>query len=971
MRRWTWGSRLAGSALFAVALGAAAAGLPGEVGGEVAMGRNLTGDECRLRRVAPGAWGRAAERYQIYCDGWAQPSGALTRLAAGERTVAWWTGDSQWAQGIAESGDCLPARIEARFEGIDAATRRCEHRLGWRRLLLAARSGDSIVVADFLPNNAPLAERALLAALGRVELDAPSPQGRRLASLAAMEELYGKDDHLPSIRELGSYAELQALAWSLQEARQYRKSELAWQRVLEVQERLFGRASPALIVTLHAMAHPVRNQRRYDDAQALIERAAPLVARSGNPLVVAQDAIHRAFDAFSRRNPEAAASFAEKAVGGLSDVAGQRGTLSEAYHVLARARYARDPAAAERAVRQSYRLQYQAQGAHGVWTNRDRILLARTLVAQGKLAEARGLLDDALQSAELMYGRGIWWANAKVVEGELLRAGGKPAAALDAYRAFAAVAQRQEFSCYYGPCLGPYLELLLAPATADAEAAEPALREAFAAVQLAEWPVVSAAISQLAARVGAADGAVAAFAREQQDLDERARRLRSQLQAEMRKPEDQRAAKQEAATAAELRQLTTQLAERELALQDRFPRYAQLVSRTPVDAARAAALLRPEEGLLYLTFVGEAGYAFLLQGGRIRLHAMPLPAATLREQVMALRRGLVMDGRRLPRFDHALAHALYRSLVGPLLDGQGDLRRLIVVPSGPLLSLPPDVLITEATAGTGAPAWLARRFTVAVAPSVRSFVELRTATQPSAATANFLGIGDPRFLAGAAGASRGRPHVVAGADVCAENRDVRAQVAALPALPDSAAEVRAMAKALGGRDGKLLLGEQATKSALRQAALEDRGIIAFATHGLLPNELFCETEPALALAPGAVADADDDGLLRASEIATLRLNASLVILSACNTAGADGQFGGESLSGLVRAFFFAGARSVLATHWPVASAPTVELTTATVRAAAKGLAWPEALRQSKLKMMDAAATAHPFFWGAFSLIGGG
>jgi CHAT domain-containing protein len=180
-----------------------------------------------------------------------------------------------------------------------------------------------------------------------------------------------------------------------------------------------------------------------------------------------------------------------------------------------------------------------------------------------------------------------------------------------------------------------------------------------------------------------------------------------------------------------------------------------------------------------------------------------------------------------------------------------------------------------------------------------------------------------------------------------------------------------MSTALGTGKGILLLGEKATKSEFRKADLETKDIIAFATHGLLPEDLYCETEPSLALAPGPPGDAQDDGLLRSSEIAMLRLNASLIILSACNTAGADGQLGGETLSGLVRAFFYAGARNVLATHWPIASEPTGELTTGMVRKRALGLNWADALRDSKLRMMDNPATSHPFFWGAFSLVGGG
>lgn len=102
-----------------------------------------------------------------------------------------------------------------------------------------------------------------------------------------------------------------------------------------------------------------------------------------------------------------------------------------------------------------------------------------------------------------------------------------PDQALEAYRAFASVAAREPFSCYYGPCFSPYVDLLAGYAGDDSEAAQAALREAFSAVQLVDYPVVSTAIHQLAARVGASDREILACTRDQQDLMEREVRLQS------------------------------------------------------------------------------------------------------------------------------------------------------------------------------------------------------------------------------------------------------------------------------------------------------------------------------------------------------------------------------------------------------------------------------------------------------------
>ncbi|OQA30299.1 MAG: CHAT domain protein [Betaproteobacteria bacterium ADurb.Bin341] len=133
-------------------------------------------------------------------------------------------------------------------------------------------------------------------------------------------------------------------------------------------------------------------------------------------------------------------------------------------------------------------------------------------------------------------------------------------------------------------------------------------------------------------------------------------------------------------------------------------------------------------------------------------------------------------------------------------------------------------------------------------------------------------------------------------------------------------------------------------------------------------------EPALVLTPPATASELDDGLLTAGEIADLRLNADWVILSACNTAAPDGTPGAEGLSGLARAFFYAGARSLLVSHWAVGSESTVALTTKMFEETARGVSKAEALRRSMLALMKTRGSpeyAHPALWAPFVVVGEG
>jgi CHAT domain-containing protein len=150
--------------------------------------------------------------------------------------------------------------------------------------------------------------------------------------------------------------------------------------------------------------------------------------------------------------------------------------------------------------------------------------------------------------------------------------------------------------------------------------------------------------------------------------------------------------------------------------------------------------------------------------------------------------------------------------------------------------------------------------------------------------------------------------------------------------------------------------------------------VHFATHGALAGELNAGAEPGLILTPPGEASLEDDGYLSASEIAGLKLDADWVILSACNTA-AGGSEGAEALSGMSRAFFYAGARALLVSHWAVDSGATVKLITKTLHtmAAEKTIGRSEALRQSMVALIEQGEPheAHPAYWAPFVVVGEG
>jgi CHAT domain-containing protein len=207
--------------------------------------------------------------------------------------------------------------------------------------------------------------------------------------------------------------------------------------------------------------------------------------------------------------------------------------------------------------------------------------------------------------------------------------------------------------------------------------------------------------------------------------------------------------------------------------------------------------------------------------------------------------------------------------------------------------------------------------------------------------------------------------------------DVAAIGEYLPQLPGTRMEAQLIASELKADPADIRLGLDATETAVKQAKLDQYRIVYFATHGLVAGDLESfakgKAEPALALSIPEKPDDFDDGLLMASEIAQLKLDADWAVLSACNTAAED-KPGAEALSGLARAFFYAGAKSLVVSHWSVSDEATARLMIGTFRASARDtkLSHAEALRQSMLAMVDEASgdgQADPRLWAPFVVVG--
>jgi CHAT domain-containing protein len=370
-------------------------------------------------------------------------------------------------------------------------------------------------------------------------------------------------------------------------------------------------------------------------------------------------------------------------------------------------------------------------------------------------------------------------------------------------------------------------------------------------------------------------------------------------------------------------------------------------------------------------------YAWIITRSDADWKELSISAKDLDAQVKALRAWLT-DPRQ--RFDPALAYGIYQATFGTFADKIGSKKRISLITNGALTSLPPQLLVTKDPSGKTLKEvdWLIRSHAITILPSVASLKVLRGGSQASSARKPMIAFADPVF---SKAARRQAQKQVAMRSITTFYRGTQVDVAAigdyLPQLPGTRKEVKEIAAELKVGSGDVVLGLAATETAVKQAKLEQYRIAYFATHGLVSGDLerFAKSkaEPALALTIPDKPSDFDDGLLTTSEIAQLKLDADWAVLSACNTA-AEEKPGAEALSGLARAFFYAGARSLVVSHWSVDDEAAARLMVGTFRASSRDakLSHAEALRQSMLAMIEQARSdeeANPRLWAPFVVVG--
>jgi CHAT domain-containing protein len=496
----------------------------------------------------------------------------------------------------------------------------------------------------------------------------------------------------------------------------------------------------------------------------------------------------------------------------------------------------------------------------------------------------------------------------------------------------------------------------------------------FVAAQVAQGTITSHQIAQASASLAenARDPRIGEALRKRDELQREVDRIYRALDTIGISATSGRAGEQIAQLQQQADQTQAALAQAEAQVRALSPNYGQLVQDV-VPASAVFAALHPNEAFVALFLSQHDGWAFALRNGDIAIAKIDGGIDTIGPLVTAIRAGIEKtEANALPTFDINDARRLYDLTLGGVAGELKGASSLVIAPTGPLLSLPFEVLLTgPADLGKLAEApWLVRQATITHVPAPTNFVSLRKVANTSAATKPWFGFGDFRPTS-AAQALRSFPPGPCG--------DSGRLLASLPPLPGAVKELDNARAVLNAAPGDELTGNAFTADKVMDTPLKDYKILHFAAHAVLPTDLRCQTEAAIVTSPPPGAQDAKGVLLSSSQLLGLDLDANLVILSACNSGGPGGG-AGESLSGLARSFFFAKARSLLVTHWEVNDQVAALIVVMTINNMKEKpeLGVTGALRQAQLSLLDQASTgklpaaiAHPFFWAPFAVIGDG
>jgi len=629
-----------------------------------------------------------------------------------------------------------------------------------------------------------------------------------------------------------------------------------------------------------------------------------------------------------------------------------------------------------------------ALGAASPWLNTrvkaDVLRLDRNV---GNAAQSTPQLQAAIDAFQRKYPNSLPLAEFLIELARSEAAAGQDDKALADYEtAFSIFRDRRGALGDSAKLVGTYFDILLRRIGDNPGQHPQEVERFFVAAQTLATQASAEAAKRQAARVMSGNTAAAGLARA---LDDTTRSIQAK-QEEIRDLRQRGTYQGDVRTRvdAELSDLATQSRLLEQQLLQADPKYASSL-RSVVPLADLQKALRPGEVYAKVFVLANRSYGLLITPTAVHPYAIELSSGQAEKMVDALRKPMdrVDETHVLNRYDVVLAHDAFDKQFGPVRSDILGAKLVIYEPDATWLGVPISAMVVDdpsevikrnldlarknrtplSYVGVH---WLGAQVPSAVALSPSAFVEVRQAAASKAPDA-FYGFADPQ-IASDTNDSRAFARVKATSLLAAASanycNDIRQGLFRLDALPQSADEVKVVAQSFGQGQDSYSLGPAFTDKAVLQMGEQANGlsryrVLYFATHGVLLPPNGC-LQPALVT---SLAADGGDGLIDVNDIPQLKLDADIVVLSACNTGRTQG---GDEAAGLVSTFVEAGARNVVVSNWSADSAATGQLMTSMF--AQKGVSQADALEHAQTAMMASPNEySHPFYWAAFTVVGDG
>lgn len=608
-------------------------------------------------------------------------------------------------------------------------------------------------------------------------------------------------------------------------------------------------------------------------------------------------------------------------------------------------------------------------GAAASYVPRFRVSKAEILLAKGDIAGADTAVTQAINGYGADMRRSALMARAEIVHGQVLAAQGQNEEAFAAFNRGFDILKGATVRVSYD-LLYPFVTLIERMIEAEPARRDELNDALFSAAQVVRSQLTASSVSLAAADLADGNGEIAQAVRTLNAATEELALLVTQKlivegRSTLSSPEiiaaverrfNQSRAREEAARA------------RLLQLKPDF--FDQISGSAPIAEVQQA--LGPDEAYIQIILGDPASLVVVIRKDRYRVETVAGLSRNRATRIVANLRQILRD-----QFIYTPneSYRLYQAFIEPFEPELSGADKLIFSLSDALTAIPMEILARRESPIPDFNRledftdvdWLSDTYDISYVPSPRNLVDFRRTADTSATTRPIIAYGD--FQPGA-----DVDEILTQSFLPDDCRPIAEAIAQLPPLEGTRREVETVGEIFGSQRSELVAGldfnEENIVTASNSGRLKDFAVLHFATHGILPTG-DCIRRPALSVSAEGVEGSD--GLLTDIEIRKLSLNADLVVLSACDTAGAtEGDFssaGGEALSGLARAFFDAGTRSLLATHWPVGDQVTAGVVRDFYDGLSKGKSMQQALGDAQKAVRSNPATSDPLFWGPFVMIG--